>query len=77
MYGAKVWAPGICFAILSFLCPNADFYERLFLDFSRLKRHTKGLFACYWVSTALAMYSSVMKYYNSNFSDPEMLDFVN
>ena len=75
---AKVWAPGIFFAIFSFLCPNTDFYERLLLNFSRLKRHyTKGLFACSWVSSALAMYSSVMKCYNSDFSDPEMLAFVN
>ena len=33
--------------------------------------------ACSWVSSAVAMYSSVLKCYYSNFSDSEMIGFVN
>ena len=35
------------------------------------------MFACSLVSCAVVLYTSVLKCYHSNFSDPEMLGFVN
>ena len=36
-----------------------------------------SLLACSWVSSAVAICSSVLKCYYGNYSDPEMLGFVN